>query len=246
MKRERLTKLAGVIVFGLIVVLPFPKETFAETENPRGKAFSKIQKSVKKQGPTKSNTSADTLSKQANKPLGHTINLSALTPDTPFGEAISIFRDSTEPPLRIIVLWRDLSENADIDRDTPIGMESISGISLGKNLELLLMSVSAASPAKLGYVVEKGVIIIATKDSLPRKMIKRVYNVTDLLSAPANYFYPGGFRSPYMGFYGRPYGGYGRPYGGAYGLRSPYGRTNDIVDLIGAIYRPSRRTGRRR
>jgi hypothetical protein len=144
-----------------------------------------------------------------------TIDLSALTPETPFGDAIDILRNSTEPPLNIVVFWRDLEENSDVDRHTPIGLEAVSGVSLGKNLELMLMSVSG-DPKSLGYVVENGVIIIATKDSLPTKRRACVYDVTDLVGRPANYF------SPLMGFGGMMPGmGYGS-YGGAYGGMMPY------------------------
>ena len=165
-----------------------------------------------------------------------TIDLSALTPETPFAEAIDILRNSTKPPLNIIVFWRDLEENSDVDRHTPIGLQAVSGVSLGKNLELMLMSVSA-DPKSLGYVVENGVIIIATRDSLPAKRKARVYDVTDLAGRPANYFSPlmgfGGMM-PGMGYGGMMpgmgYGGMmpGMGYGGmmpgmGYGGMMPYG-----------------------
>jgi len=130
------------------------------------------------------------------------------------------------------------------------------------------MSVSA-DPKSLGYVVENGVIIIATKDSLPTKRRARVYDVTDLVGRPANYF------SPFMGFGGMMPGmGYGS-YGGAYGGMMPYGgmgygsfytgagytgrygggygggpygygRSSNVADLINTLYGPSRRTRRNR
>lgn len=191
-----------------------------------------------------------------------TIDLSGLAPETPFAEAIDILRNSTKPQLNIIVFWRDLEENSDVDRHTPIGLESVSGVSLGKNLELMLMSVSS-DPKSLGYVVENGVIIIATKDSLPTKRRARIYDVTDLVGRPANYFSPlmgfGGMM-PRMGYGGmRPYGGmgYGSFYGGAdyvgrygggYGGGRPYGysRGSNVADLIDTLYGPSRRTRRNR
>lgn len=162
---------------------------------------------------------------------GITSDPSTFTPETPFGEAIDILRNSTDPPLNIVVLWRDLEENADIDRDTPIGMDGVSGIRLRTCLKLLLASVSGGGLEKLRYVVEGGVITIATQDSLPKRKITRVYDITDLVSAPANYrFMPGlgmGFGFGGMGYggqgmYGAPggrsYGGYGMPYmGGGYG-----------------------------
>jgi len=187
----------------------------------------------------------------------------------PFGEAIDILRYSTDPPLNIVVLWRDLAEKADIDRTTPIGMDGVSGIPLGKHLELLLMSVSAGSNAKLGYVVEKGVIIIATTESLPNKARTRVYDITDLVSEPANYSWRG-LMGP-MGLFGGPYGGsgyggygpgtpgfgfggagfYGGPYGSPYGTGSysgymygptsgyGYNRGAQLGNLIGTLYGPS-------
>jgi hypothetical protein len=186
----------------------------------------------------------------------------------PFGEAIDILRYSTSPPLNILVLWRDLADRADIDRTTPIGMDGVSGIPLRQHLELLLLSVSAGSAAKLGYVVNHGVIIIATTESLPNKAKTRVYDITDLVSEPANYSWRN-MMGP-MGFYGGPYGGmgyggyglgtpgsgyggagaYGGPYGSGYGTGGysgyPYGsggygynRGNSLGNLIGTLYRPS-------
>jgi len=154
---------------------------------------------------------------------------SAFSRNMPFGEAIDILRYSTNPPLNIIVLWRDLSEKADIDKTTPIGMDGVSGIPLGKHLELLLLSVSAGSNAKLGYVVDKGVIIIATIESLPKKEKTRVYDITDLVAEPANYSWrnmmgPMGFPGGSYGNMG--YGGYGPGTGGfGYGGAGSYGGT---------------------
>jgi len=134
--------------------------------------------------------------------------------DMPFGEAIEILRNATEPRLNIVVLWKDL-ENAGIYGDTPIGIDGVSGIPLGMQLELLLASVSAGSTEKLGYVVENGIIVVATEDSLPRKMVTRVYDVTDLLGRPANYYsIPMGMGMGGMG-YGGSMGAYGR---GGYGF----------------------------
>jgi len=140
----------------------------------------------------------------------HTADLSALTFHTTFSEAIELLRNSTEPPLKIVVLWRDLSENANVERDTPIKIDGFSGgIRLRTCLELLLMAVSSGF-ARLDYVVKDGIIIIATKDSLPDKMRTRVYDISYLVAAPARFGF--GFRpgfgsgwpqGPYMGRAGR-------------------------------------------
>ena len=125
------------------------------------------------------NTSFNTKPKQ-------TVDLSALTLDTTFSDAIEILRNSTDPPLKIVVLWRDLSENADVEKDTPIYIDGVSGIPLRKGLELLLRAVSSG-PAKLDYAVEGGVIIVGTKDSLPAKMVVRIYDISYLVARPATF-----------------------------------------------------------
>ncbi|MHC4221682.1 MAG: type II secretion system protein GspD, partial [Planctomycetota bacterium] len=121
------------------------------------------------------------------KQLDEVVDLSALNAEMPFGEAIDEFKNYVEPPLKIIVLWRDLYDNADIDQSTPINMDQISAIQLGKALELLLKSVSGGF-ADLGYVVDDGVITIATVESLPSEMINLVYDVTDLLGRKADFY----------------------------------------------------------
>ena len=143
-----------------------------------------------------------------------TLSPSSFKPDMAFADAINILRYSTKPPLNIAVLWRDLEENANIYRDTPIGIEGLSGISLRMHLKLLLMGVSAGSPAQIGYTVDDGVIIIATTESLPVRMKTRVYDVTDLVAPPANYFFV-----PPLGIpFGLPMGGFG-----GFGLGGNYG-----------------------
>ena len=187
-KKERLTKLVREILFTLVAIFLLFGETCGASsashysKNTSENQRQKVQKQNRKTAKTLSSNKVNNPDKQFAK----TVSLSGLTPDTPFGEAIDIFRNSTEPPLNIVVFWRDLEENSDVDRYTPIGIEPLSGVSLGQNLELILMSVSS-DPTKLGYAVEKGVIIIATKDSLPTKMIRRIYDITDLVSVPVNY-----------------------------------------------------------
>ena len=177
------------------------------------------------------------------KRLAQPVDLSAFTLDMPFDEAIEILRNSTKPALNIVVLWKDLRENALIEQSTPIYMEGISGIPLRKGLELLLMAVSG-SPAELGYVVEGGIIVIGTKDSLPVKMVTRIYDISDLVARPATFAF--GIRAGFAG--GRPVG----PYGGRTGRRvttggrggSIYARRNGI--RISPVPQPYRTQGRRR
>jgi len=119
--------------------------------------------------------------------LDEIVDLSELSPEMPLSEAIEELRNLVDPPLRIVVLWRDLYDNADIDQTTPINMDAISAVRLGTALELLLKSVSGGF-ADLGYAVENGVITIATVESLPSKLETLVYDVTDLLGRPADFY----------------------------------------------------------
>jgi len=114
------------------------------------------------------------------------VDLSMLNPDMPFDEAIEIIRASVDPPLKLTVRWRDLEENAYIERDTAIGMQGISGIPLGKAIKEVLNSVSGGF-VELDYAIEDGIITIATKQSLPGKLIPRVYDITELIGVPAQF-----------------------------------------------------------
>ena len=102
------------------------------------------------------------------------------TPNMSFAEAIEQIKHCVEPPLPIVVIWKDLYDNADIDRTTPIDMDEISGISPGTALRLLLASVSGGYD-RLDYVIEDGIIMIATVESLPDQFETRVYDISDLL-----------------------------------------------------------------
>ena len=107
---------------------------------------------------------------------------SSFRPDMTFGEAIEILRYSTKPALNISVLWKDLELNADITKDTPIGINGVSGVPVRTHLRLLLEALSTGSSAQLGFVSEDGVIIIATRNSLPRRLRTQVYYIGDLVA----------------------------------------------------------------
>ena len=146
--------------------------------------------------------------------LDTVVDLSSLTSTTPFSDAIDIIKKSVEPPLKIVVLWRDLSEKAEIYQSTEINMDGLPTIRLVTGLENLLKAVSGGF-AELGYVVENGVITIATLGSLPSKLETRVYDITDLLGEPANFM-----QMPMMigtGYGGGGGGGYGGGGMGGYG-----------------------------
>ena len=120
------------------------------------------------------------------KQLETPVDLSALGPDTPFEEAIEMIRTAVDPPLKVVVRWKDLEENAYIERDTVIGIRGLIGIPLGKGLKELLDSVSGGV-AKIDFAVEDGIITIATTESLPPNLVTHVYDITDIVVVPADF-----------------------------------------------------------
>ena len=154
--------------------------------------------------------------------LDQVVDLSALTPTMPMSAAIDEIRNAVEPPLTIVVLWRDLKEYADVDSTTAINMEGPAQVRLGTGLENLLKAVSGAFGEPISYVVDKGVITIATVLSLPTKLETRVYDVSDLVGQQANFrgmsmMGMGGMGGGGMGGYGGGGMGGGGMGGGGYG-----------------------------
>jgi general secretion pathway protein D len=68
-------------------------------------------------------------------------------------------------------------------------MDPISAIQLRKALGLLLEAVSGGF-ANINFTVEGGVITIATAESLPSEMETLVYDITDLIGRPADFYTP--------------------------------------------------------
>ena len=114
------------------------------------------------------------------KELDKSAHVFEFTPEMSFAQAIDQIKYCVDPPLPIVVIWKDLYDNADIDRTTPANIDEISGISPDRALRLLLASVSGGYD-QLGYIVEDGIIMIATAESLPEMWETRVYDISDLL-----------------------------------------------------------------
>jgi hypothetical protein len=158
----------------------------------------------------------------------------SFTRQTPFGEAIDLLRNSTTPPLSIIVLWKPLGDGAGVYRDTPIGIDGVAGLRVGQVLDLLMLSLSAGSSAKVGYAVDKGVITVSTTDTLPTpKPVARIHDISDLVAPPARYA-PAitGFGLGYGGLL-PPLGGYPANPGGSYGLYSSLSNSASTARVIG-------------
>lgn len=114
--------------------------------------------------------------------LSARVNLSAISDQTSFGEALEILSDSVRPPLPLVVLWNDLENNALIDKDMPVGLSGFGTVPLRQGLELILHSVSRNGGLEPELAVEGGVITIGTQRGLLQKSSLKSYPITDLVS----------------------------------------------------------------
>ena len=158
-------------------ILPIPGTGI---EDPRGdRRIRKVLESLNFVQPIKTAARTKRTAVSLDRQLQIGADFSHWTQDTTFGQAIDDLKNSVDPPLRLIVLWRDLYENAAIDQQTEIAMDGISGVPLGVVLKSLLMAITG-NPGELGYIVDGGVITVATKDSLKKKWKTHVYDIRDL------------------------------------------------------------------
>lgn len=115
--------------------------------------------------------------------LEQMVDLSLLKSETPLGEAVKMLSRSVEPPLKIVVFWKDLLDNAQIKPATPIGMDGPAAIQLEAGLKTVLNAV-AGGFTQLDYIVEHGVVTVATVDSLPPLQMEAcVHRVPALIKA---------------------------------------------------------------
>lgn len=118
--------------------------------------------------------------------LRQDIDFSAVTQQTPVAEAFEILRHSVDPPLNLVVLWRDLLDNANVEPGSPAQIDGSASIQLAAALRNLLDAITdplaAGDEYRVDYVIDGGVITIATRPGLPRpKLETRVYNLPPLL-----------------------------------------------------------------
>lgn len=132
-------------------------------------------------------------------------------PDVPFGQVIEFLRE--QQGINFDVRWKAL-DLVEIDRETPVTLEKLSDVQFSAILEAVLESISEEA-GQLGYVVDKGKVLISTKEDLNRKVVTRKYEVKDLLQDIPD-FYGSSGSGLYGGTGGGGYGGGGYG-GGGYG-----------------------------
>ncbi len=112
-------------------------------------------------------------------------DISQIREDTTFGEALEIIRHAVDPPLPMVVMWKDIEDNAFVERTTPVGIEGLGNTTLGNALKLVLMGVSTKG-GELEYVVDGGLVTIASKAmGLGNRRYTRAYDAGEILASPA-------------------------------------------------------------
>jgi hypothetical protein len=99
------------------------------------------------------------------KQLDMVVDLSALNRQTPLEKAIEIFSKSVEPPLNIVVLWKDVQTNLSVDPASPINVDGSPKMRLGTALDLLVKGLydGAARPM---WRIKDDTIVIGTTATL--------------------------------------------------------------------------------
>lgn len=120
------------------------------------------------------------------KQLQTVVDLSAISQLTPASEAFEILRNAVQPPLNLIVIWRDLFNNANIEPTSPVQMDGLASIPLGTALRNLLAALTdplaTSKEYCVDYVVSGGAVTVATRIGLPAKKVEtRVYELPPLL-----------------------------------------------------------------
>jgi len=108
--------------------------------------------------------------------------------ETPLNLVIDFFRDLADANFH--VNWRAL-ESAGITKETPVTLK-VTGVSVGRALNLVLdqLNVGHDRYNSIYWVIDEGVVQIATGESLDRTTRVRVYDISDLLMVVPNFTGP--------------------------------------------------------
>lgn len=98
-------------------------------------------------------------SRRVREQLRTIVDVSALSPEMPFSEAIELLKNSVQPPLPIVVLWNELQERCGIEPVTAIGMDGPPAVRLETALKMVIAAVSGGN-SDISYQIDDDVIVI--------------------------------------------------------------------------------------
>ncbi|MDI6449882.1 hypothetical protein [Anaerobaca lacustris] len=96
--------------------------------------------------------------------LNTIVDVSALTPQMPFSEAIELLKNAVEPPLPIVVLWKELQQLSGIEPATPIGMDGLPQVRLETALKTVIEAVGGGQRPAVSYQIDNDVVVVRLKD----------------------------------------------------------------------------------
>lgn len=96
------------------------------------------------------------------------VDLSQLNRQTPLATAIEVLRKSVEPPLNIVVLWRDVQTNLSVEPVSPINIEGSPRTRLATALDLLVKGLYDGSATAM-WRIKDDTIVIGTTATLGRR-----------------------------------------------------------------------------
>jgi hypothetical protein len=91
------------------------------------------------------------------------VDLSVLSPEIPFSEAVEILKNAVEPPLPIVVMWKELLDSCEIEPTTPIDMDGLPQVKLETALKTLIEAVSGGL-TDISYQIDGDVVIVREEE----------------------------------------------------------------------------------
>lgn len=96
------------------------------------------------------------------KQLDMYVDLSALNRQTPLQKAIEVLSKSVDPPLNIVVLWKDVQTNLSVEPTSPANVDGSPKIRLGTALDLLVKGLYDGSAAPMWRIKDDTIVIGTT------------------------------------------------------------------------------------
>jgi hypothetical protein len=93
------------------------------------------------------------------------VDLSALNPQMPLNDAVELLKKSVDPPLNIVVLWKDVETNLLVQPSSPANLEGSPRTKLRTALDLLVKGLYDGS-AKPMWKIRDDTIVIGTAATL--------------------------------------------------------------------------------
>jgi hypothetical protein len=153
--------------------------------------------------------------------LDRPVDLSSITPATPFREALEQVRTSIEPALPMMINWNDLRQNAFIEETSPVGVDGLGHMGIGQALELICNAVDGGK-GQVSFTQRGRVLVVASKQSLGNPKSMRIIDISELTAPQSTGFGMNGMS-----------GGYGSGSGSGYG--SGYGSAGSTGNQLGGM-----------